>query len=332
MKLIFFITGTIIIIAAIADALWTILWVDNSSGPLTSRLTYFIWRGAKSISGQKGHHLFLSLAGPAALFIVLLMWVILLLVGWTMIFTSDRNAILGFRNLEPASLSSRIYFTAYTLFTLGIGDYVPLKGFWQITTSVASGTGILIIFLAITYQIEIVSAVANKRVFASRVTGIALQPEEFILANWDGREFGVLSLQLSTMAGQLSLLTEQHLAYPILHYYHAPESRKSNTIAIAILDEALTILEFGVPKPYGPSQTTLLPVRKAIDDYLGILRTAFIKPADQPPSPPNLSILRSAGVPVVEDEEFHEAVDRLSERRKLLLGMVYNDARRWPAI
>ena len=44
---------------------------------------------------------------------------------------------------------------------------------------------------------------------------------------------------------------------------------------------------------------------------------------------PDLSALRAAGISTVSDDEFAAAVDDLSHRRRMLLGLVGNDGWNW---
>lgn len=54
---------------------------------------------------------------------------------------------------NPAGTVERLYFTGYTVFTLGNGDFRPGAGTWQLATVAATGTGLVLITLAITYAV-----------------------------------------------------------------------------------------------------------------------------------------------------------------------------------
>lgn len=330
MSVVLFALGLVIIAIAIIEAVWTTLWVDKGSGPITSWVMELTWRGFKSIFGK--NHYMLSLAGPLGLTATVSIWVLLLWAGWSVLFAADENAILSDRDLTPASFVSRVYYAAFTIFTLGIGNFIPQEGFWQIATSISTATGLLIVYLATTYLISVIIAASNKRAFADQVIGAKSCAEDFVLAKWDGDGFNTIAFQLNTLTIQINTITEQHLAYPILHYYHAADNTKASAIAVVILDEALTILEFGIQRPFRPPRSILRSTREGLESYLGILEAAYISLARQPPPVPDLSPLRDAGVPVVEDEEFIEAVSKLSEHRKLLLGLIIDDARDWPQV
>ncbi len=79
-----------------------------------------------------------------------------------------------------------------------------------------------------------------------------------------------------------------------------------------------------------PDPALVKGTRSSVESYLETLNSAFIDPAPRPPLPPDLGRLRAAGLPTVDDHAFADALARLDERRRALLGMVEADARTWP--
>jgi hypothetical protein len=99
--------------------------------------------------------------------------------------------------------------------------------------------------------------------------------------------------------------------------------------SIAVLDEALTLLEYGVLCDYRPDPATLYPVRQAVSEFLETLSSTFIHPTQEAPPPPILDHLRMNGIPTLSDEAFQIAVEDLAKRRRLLLALVRNDGWSW---
>lgn len=323
--------GVIIILWALMEALWTALWIDGNSGPMTSRLTTLLWNSLRWIDQGKNHR-FLSLSGPLILFCTVTTWVILLWLGWSLLFYADPHSLQNTQSQRPTDFSDILWYVAYTLFTVGNGDFSPQGSIWEILSGILAFTGMSLVTLSITYLLQVLSAVVNKRTFASQVMSVGKSPEELLLAQWDGRGFGLIELQLNTWSSQLAALAEQTLAYPILHYYHASHGEKSSAPALAVLDEALSIIAFGVPKEYQPAPTILLAARQAVGGYLSTLQSAFIHAAQEAPPPPDLSRLRQAGIPLVDDESIRQNFKHIEDRRKLLAGMIQKDAWQWPPL
>jgi len=327
-NLFFLALGSLLLISAIIDILWTTLWSNAGAGPLTTRLTTGVWRGLRTLGDRQSR--LLNLAGPIILTLTIALWVALIWGGWTFIFAGGENALMDTRDVGPVSWVERTYFVAYSMFTMGNGDFTPTGGVWQIATSLTTASGMLFVSLLVSYVLSVLGAVVDKRSFASMVTGIETRSEVFVRDGWNGEDFHELDLPLDTLASDLGRLAKQHKAYPILHYYHSNEANDASAVAVAIFDDALTTLRFGVSEPHRPNTPLLNTARSSTQDYLQTLDSIGIQPAEDTPPPPELDRLREAGVPTVSDEEFARALDDLSERRRKLLGGVTADAWHWP--
>jgi hypothetical protein len=328
----YFVLGIVILAAVIVDILWTTLWVDGGSGPLSRRLTTGVWRGLRTASGDDSR--VLSTAGPVILTLTLAMWIGLLWLGWTFLFAGDETALISTHTDEPADWTGRLYYVAYTMFTNGNGDYTPTSGGWEIASSFTTATGMAFVTLGISYVLTVLGAVSEKRSFANSVTGLGERSEAFVRAGWTGHdeEFRGLDNPIETLAEQLSLLADKHKAYPILHYYHSEQASRASAVAVPVLDETITVLRHGVPRADQPNPALVENTRSSVDSYIDTLDSAFIDPADEVPPAPDLDRLREDGVPTVADEEFAEALAELTERRRKLLGIVEADAWRWPPV
>lgn len=329
MNRVYLLIGVLLLAVAVIDLLWTTLWVDGGAGPLSARLTTLLWRGVRGAGSW--HSRMLSLAGPLILIATLLMWVALIWAGWTFLFAGGESALIDTRDKDSVTWAERIYFVAYTMFTMGNGDFSPNGSVWQIATSLTTASGMLFVTMSVSYVLSVLGAVSQKRSFASGVTGLGERSEQFLQSGWDKKDFHALDLPLSTLSSQLSTLEAQHKAYPILHYYHSETPTNASAMAVAILDEALTILHFGVPGEHRPNAALIKNARSSIQAYLETLNSAFIKPAEHAPPPPDLGRLRSAGIPVFSKETFSAALSELGERRRKLLGMIEADAWHWPS-
>ncbi|EMA43680.1 potassium channel family protein [Halobiforma nitratireducens] len=343
MQLLVLLAGLAVLALVIVDILWTTLWVDGGSGPVSGRLTTMVWRGLRRASGDDSR--VLSLAGPLILALTLVIWIALLWVGWTLLFAGGPTTLVSTHTGEPADATGYLYYVAYTMFTNGNGDYTPTSGTWELASSFTTATGMAFVTLGVSYVLAVLGAVSEKRSFASDVTGLGERSEAFVRAGWspDGdddpggrRETSSvdptrgLERPLESMATQLSLLSEQHKSYPILHYYHSESDGEASAIAVAILDEALTLHRHGIPDGEGLDPTLIETTRSSADSYLETLGAAFIEPADEEPPAPELDRLREEGIPTVSDGEFEAALEEVSDRRRKLRGIVTADAWEWP--
>lgn len=328
METFYFLVGILLLAAGIIDFLWTTLWVDGGAGPITARLATFTWKSLKRMSKKVPK--LLSFSGPLIIALTISLWILLVWLGWTFIFAGSNSAISDSTDTDPISWVERIYYTGYTIITLGNGEYSPKEGGWQIASIFASGTGMLLITMSVTYILSVINSVTQQRAFADSVTAMGKSSYEMIKNSWNGKDFRNADLLLNTFAAQLSSIAEQKKAYPILQYYYSENSKKAIAPVLAQLDDAVTIWQFGIPEEYVPNQLLLQQVRSGIKSYLETFQ--YDASRSDAGSPPHIDLtgIQKADLPIVSKEAFEEKVVTLESHRRKLLGLIQEDAREWP--
>lgn len=328
MSVVLLLLGMTILCLGIIDFVWTTLWPNGSGGFLTKRLTNGLWKLMKMLSqGRKG---IMSVAGPVIIVGTLLFWILSMWSGWTFIFASDETAFSDTADSEAISWSERIYYTGYLLFTLGNGDYIPKEGIWQFLSVTVAASGLIFITLGVTYVLSVLGALTQKRSLAKSISGLAASPAEFIQNSWNGNDFHDLDLLLNTFSSQLNNITSQHNAYPVLHFYFSAQDEESLPLSIAILDEALSILSFGIQKEFRPNSLLLKSARSSVESYLNTQKNAYTSPTDEAPPLPDLTVLHEKDLPLLPNAQILKNFEALENRRKSLLGAVRENERQWP--
>jgi hypothetical protein len=328
MHALLFLLGAFFVLFGAVDALWTTLWVDGNAGPLTRRHNSWMRRVILRVAGKR--HRMLSLTGPVVLVTSVLVWAVMTWTGWVLLFSGDSHSLLQTRGGAPAGLVDRIFFAGSTMFTLGSVDFSPSSSFWKIATSLAGLNGLFMLTLAVTYLLAIIEAVVAKRSFASQVWTLGRTAEEFILNAWNGDGFPAVELQIVSLTEQLQLVTEQHHAYPMLHFYHEAEKRQSVAHNLAVFSEVLLTFQHGVIERVRPAPAAILPAQRSIEEFLDTLHSAYVEPSEKQADAPRLDRLTPAGIPVVPSGEFGRAVSERQERRQLLRGFLDSERRDWP--
>lgn len=160
------------------------------------------------------------------------------------------------------------------------------------------------------------------------MTGLGGRGDQVVALYWDGDRLDwQLAAQVMSLSSDLLQTTEQHLAYPVLHAFHARAQESSAPRAVAVLDDAYVLLADGLAPQVRPSAAVLQPLRSALVQYAVTVASTAARDASSPPGPA-LGPLRAAGVPVVDDERFerssrstttpHAAVRSGAERRLVL--------------
>ena len=330
MGFVFGLAGTALIFLTVLDLLWTTFL--EGAGPVTTRLCAWIGRAVLVFQNRCTTRRVVSLAGLLTVSATALAWTLMLWVGWTLVFAGSPTAVVSAAGGEPATFLERAYYAGDTISTLGLGDFRPVGGAWQLLTSVAAGSGFLLVGLAIAYLVPVVQAATQKRQLAVCVWSLGRNPADIISRAWNGVDSTALGPHLVSLTAMLALLGESHQTYPVLHYFHG--TKRSSAVApnVAALDEALTILECGLQKGCSLDLPSLGAARESITEFLNTLAPALIAPAADTPPPPSLAMLRDMGVPVVDDALFEQAVEGVVERRRLLLALVRNEAWTWEAV
>lgn len=329
MSVLLFLLGTAILLVVLADLLWTTM--GEGSGSMTKLVTSQLWGLALRIHRRWPSHRFLSIAGVAVFMLAVTLWIVLLWASWMLIFSSGDVAVVNGQTKVPAGFWERVYFTGFTIFTLGVGDYHPNGAFWQVLTAVASLSGLFSVTFSITYLVPVVQATTQKRHLAVYISSLGQSAQSILVHSWHKRKrsFEALEQHLTSITSEVTYLQQRHLAYPVLHYFHAQKRPEGLALSLSALDEALTLVEYGIEADFTPDEGTFRPVRQVITEFLETLFSIYIDPADEVPPPPSLGPLREHGIPTVSDEVFRERVAGLDKRRRLLLALVRNDGWDW---
>lgn len=325
-KIFYLILGIALIGLTLVDIVWTTLWVNGKVGPLSGPVSRNIWRFIRNITD--GDSKWMSLTGPFILVVTLLLWISFLWLGWTLIFSVDPTSISDTINGGEISWGERFYFIGYSLFTLGNGNYAPKEGIWQIITVFVSGVGMLFLTFGVSYILNIVNAVVQKRSFATDITGIANSPEELLEMGWNGKDFSRLNRFFISISNNLSSMTQQHKAYPLLFYYHSTDTEEATANSISILDETITILKYGVDREVDINPIFIESLRSSITSYIENSKQVYnISMHEEGLPAPDFEKIKEIGLPMVDAEEYKKEIEGLEERRRLLAGLLEANGR-----
>lgn len=320
--------GATLVALGMADLIWTTLAASGGGGPLTSRLAHLLWEVVRVPPDFPRRHQVMRLGGLVVIGATVATWVVSIWVGWTLIFSSDPWAVVSSTTGQPATWWGRFYFVGTTISTLGLGDLIPPQQPWRVLAAVASMNGLLVATLAITYLVPVISAVTHRRQVALQISGLGGDPFEIAARSADPTGGRDLARHLEDLTGELHRLAQQHLTYPALHYFHDVSRETAGPVQVAVLDEALTLIQL-ISDGTQPIATTVDSARAAVRSFLATLTAAYIAAADEPPAVPDVRRLRALDVAAPPADEFRERMRDLADHRAALLGFVEDDGWRW---
>lgn len=332
MNYILFAIGAFLVCLVFAEVFITTL-APRGSSSVTEWLRAGTWKIFHWLSGGNGTRKVLNYAGMFTITSWLFVWIFLLWLGNALLYISDPDSVMVSQSEIEASPLEKLYFVGYVLSTMGLGDFEPNGDAWTIYTSFISFTGFIIITIAITYLVPVISAEIGKRKISIFVHSLGTSPDDILLNAWNGEDFSRLEKHFSSITNAIMEQSQNHVAYPVLHNFHSHLRHESVYINLTALDEALTILLLYIPDDIKLHKQDIYPLRYAITDFLATLKNAYIKPSENDPGPIQLDQLRKYGMPLKkESDELKEKLEALTLRRKLLLAMMENDGWTWDSI
>ena len=252
-------------------------------------------------------------------------WVAGLWLGWFLVFSAGDRTVVDNSGIAAGGWS-RFYFAGFSIFTLGVGDYSPGTAPAQVATTFAVLTGLFLITLGITYLMQVISAVVDKRTIAGHVAALGTDPTDILRRSWDGTRFSSMFAQhLTSLTPEVIRLGERHLAYPVLHYFHADTRTKSAPAALTVLDGVLLLLHAGVDPQHRADIGAVEPLGRALRDLVSTLAGPFISPVEESAALPGLDDVARAGLPVADADTYASEVVACRDHRIRLWGWCVSD-------
>lgn len=259
--------GAALVLLALADVFFTVLFPASGHGPIRRPLARLTWQafavvGRRLSEGARRH--LLAYSGPVQIAVSIFVWVALLLVGWALVYQPALgHGISAAQGATDTSFVTAVYFSGFTLTTLGTGDVVATTGAYRLLTIAEAAFGFSVFTMVLTYFLSIYSALVARRSFSATLhhrtfdTGSAVQ---LLVGLADDGELPQARQQLSAVAEFLTQTAETHRSYPVLRYFHF---RRHRYALPRVLLLAL-------------SSATLAQAALASDRYRGLIRSSAV--------------------------------------------------------
>lgn len=113
----------------------------------------------------------------------------------------------------PTDFAAALYYSAYSLTTLGTGDLVPQTGFFRLLMAFEAAVG---------FSVSVYSALVRRNTFGTNLhhrTASTGNVAEFLARLGAGGDFDGARQELSSVADEVANLYESHNFYLVLHYF-----------------------------------------------------------------------------------------------------------------
>ncbi len=328
MQIILFSLGVLIYIAVVLDLLQTTLSLQGG-GWLTTWLSYWFWSISLKLSGKDGTSPVLGHTGFFLLVFIVFVWVFLLWFSFFLMLSSTWDSVIHSSTGFAAGLWDKVYYSGFTLSTLGVGDYTASTSFWRILTTIFSFSGLILLTMSVTYLIPALSAVMEQRKIGVNISRFGNDAQDMVLNSWDGEDFSRLFSEASTLADSLVMHSQQHRSYPVIQYFHNTEKQYATILQMARLYEALNILKNFVRKEIRPTDYELSILLLAYENYLQVIFDVSKINVNKDINPEiKLDKLIKSGL-VSSTVEVKEFDDRVDFTRRVLYTLVNRDGWNW---
>lgn len=246
--------GVTVIVLALADIFQSVIVPRAPSMRL--RFSLFVWRGLWRLWPPVAERLhphdsrsredFLGSFAPFALVAMMVVWVIVLVLGYGAVLWALRAQIAPL----PRSYWDAAYFAGASLFTIGFGDIVGRGGVARVVSLCAGASGLGVVSITTAYLFAIFGTFQRREAFIVSFSARAGSPPSGvglyeIAATSQTRRS--LPTMMREAQGWIAALMESHLAYPVLAYFRSSHDDESwvGTLG-ALLDASLladTVLE-----------------------------------------------------------------------------------------
>lgn len=220
---------------------------------------------------------FLSYFGPLSLLLLVVVWAIGLIVGFALIFHGLGSPFQDTHSL--GKWETDLYVSGTTLFTLGLGDVVPLSVFSRLFIALESGTGLAFVAGVIGYLPVLYAAFSRREASIILLDARAGSPPtalELLRRHAGPAGEAALRTLLVEWERWSAELLESHISYPQLCFFRSQHDNQSWLSALVTMLDTCAILIATVEGDAArQAQQTFVMARHAVIDLAHVfsLRT-----------------------------------------------------------
>lgn len=268
--------GVVLVLGVLRDAFETIILPRRVSGVRLSKIFYrSTWKpwaaAARRMRPGDRREGLLSVYGPLSLLVLLVLWGILLVVGFAL--------VLWAANFDSTLSGLDHLYVSGTMFTtLGLGDFAPHTDLARFVAVVEAGTGFGFLAVVISYLPILYQSFSRRETAISMLDEWAGSPPSAGALYGRAVRFGAtddLGPLLRRWEEWTAELLESHLSYQVLSYFRSQHENQSWLAALTtIMDLASAWLAAKVEGRTWASQRLYAIGRHALGDLSQILRAA----------------------------------------------------------
>jgi hypothetical protein len=266
--------------AVFLDAFQTIILPRRATGRfrITRMFLVATWRPWKALAERsrstRTREQIYSIYGPLSLILLLLLWAMLLILGFGLFYFALGTPFTDVMGVQSAAGLSKfrtaLYVSGTTMFTLGLGDVVPHSMGARTLIICESGVGLGFVALVIGYLPVLYQSFSRREVNIALLDARAGSPptaaELLRRHSFEGSEEALIDLLAEWERWSADIL-ESHISYPILCYYRSQHDNQNWLAAlVSILDTCALLISVLEGPASRQAQLTFVMARHAVID------------------------------------------------------------------
>lgn len=244
------VAGLGLVVLTLVDATGTLV----AARGLTSRwrptrqfywVTWGLWRAAGRRLSDRRRENFLSAYAPLTLLVLLGLWLVGLLVGWSLVYLAGESQLEG-----ATGYGSLLYYSGTCLLTIGFGDILAQSTPLRLAALAEAGTGLATMALAISYLPALYASYGRRE---SRLltlddpSGERIQPTALITIWAPGGDVDRLYRFFGEWEHWTADILESHVSFPMLALFRSQHQGQSWITALGVVLDAASVTCAVVP-------------------------------------------------------------------------------------
>lgn len=245
--------GIVLVLVVWWDAFETLLLPRRVSRRLrlSGLLLRVMWWGWSALGGWMSangrRENYLSLYALLALLMLLAVWAIGLIVGFSLVLWGPGAHLAG--DTLHGGFPQALYLSATSFVTLGIGDVTPVSGLARFIVTLEAGSGLVFLALVISYLPVLYQAFSRRETRLATLDEWAGSPPiavELLRRAAASDAMDDVQVVLKDWESWAAELLESHLSYPILGYFRSQHDNQSWLAALTSVLDLCTIVLVGI--------------------------------------------------------------------------------------
>ncbi|MGY1620269.1 potassium channel family protein [Geodermatophilus sp. SYSU D00691] len=262
--------GGAVVLAGLRDIFHT-LWHPGGRGGFSERVMVGIWRAGR----RRRHGRFGGLAGPIAMGVVVVAWVLVIVLGWALVYWPHLPS--GFvygSGLDPdtrAGFLDAVYLSTVSVATLGFGDIVPHDPWLRMVVPLQGLVGFALLTAAVSWVLQVFPALTRRRALAIRLVLLA-RTDACRLVEREDSPLAVTTLE--ALAADVVEARVDLAQYPETYYFRDGDEESSLPATLGI---AADLAAAGAASPAADARFAGDLLGHALDDFARVVDEQFLR-------------------------------------------------------